>query len=457
MAIALYKQYGTGFLEHLRGEFSLVLYDGNSESFVVARDRFGVKPLHYGIFGDKLLVATQCKGVVELLDDKNQLQWDVTCLAEGGGHYGSRTLFEGISKVPPGHFAIVRQNNGEQIEFKPYWRTTYPTNAGQSDTRPTNELIEQLRTELLEAIRLRVVSSDVPIGLLLSGGVDSSAVAGMAAEVARYQLQKNNGDAPPLPTCFTIAFPDEGEFDESAVAVRTAEHLGLPIEKIVVTEQVLADEFEESCWLGEALLWDLQHIAKKAMSKHISKRGLKVVLNGDGADELFGGYTFFASDRLVADDEFRAPEMQSTTTQQREKAESDYIKNLKWFGVEQTESGQDNQYARALGLPPAYCKLAVQTNNDWLPKELRDRGDPFRAMYDCFNSDEIRELGDLHPMHRAMWVWRKTVLPNMVIAAISDGAEMGKYFDRINASGCELIYPSTLCRKPTSIPRPCCS
>lgn len=347
MAIALYKSYGTAFLEQLRGEFSLVLYDGREKKLVVARDRFGVKPLHYGVFDGQLLVATQCKGIVELFKTRGHINWDVECVAQGGGHYGSRTLFEGIRKVPPGHLLVVHQNGGGPFEFKPYWRTRYPENSGHTDFRPVGELVEKLREELLEAVRLRLVSSDVPIGVLLSGGVDSSAVAGMAAHLAKQCLEGDDGTALPLPTCFTIGYPNDGDEDESAIAARTAEHLGLPIEKVLVTEQMLADQFEESVWLGEALMWDLQHIAKKAMSKHISSRGLKVVLNGDGSDELFGGYAYFASDRLEADDEFRAMEFQEATSEQRKIAREQQAKRVKWFGIEATLDEEQSPYAKA--------------------------------------------------------------------------------------------------------------
>ncbi|KAK5117476.1 hypothetical protein LTR85_008861 [Meristemomyces frigidus] len=328
--IPLYKRYGTAFTHHLRGEFSLVLYDGKTQILVAARDRFGVKPLHYG----RLLVATQCKGIVQLLANPESLQWDVQCLAQGGGHYGSRTLIEGIRKFPPGHILVVRADQAMEapLVIQPYFRTNYTANKGGLDSRPAEELVTELRSRLLEAVRLRIVGSDVPVGVLLSGGVDSSAVAGMAAHVSKQRLAANNGNALALPTCFTIGFPADDDLDESAIARRTAEHLGLPFEKLVVTEQILADEFDEACWLGETLMWDLQHIAKKALSKHIASRGLKVVLNGDGSDELFGGYSHFVADRLLADDERRVASLQSVNSVQRERLQQDYPQA--WFGQE---------------------------------------------------------------------------------------------------------------------------
>jgi asparagine synthase (glutamine-hydrolysing) len=164
------------------------------------------------------------------------------------------------------------------------------------------------------------------------------------------------------------------------------------------------------------------------MSRHISSRGLKVVLNGDGSDELFGGYSFFASDRLLADDEYRATSFQQATTEQRKSAQRKHAGSANWFGAETALDEEQSPYAKALGLPSAFSKLAVTIHHDWLPQELRELGDPFEAIHEMFTPKEIEEMAKLHPMHRGMWAWQKTMLPNVVIASISDGAEMGEYF-----------------------------
>jgi len=246
----------------------------------------------------------------------------------------------------------------------------------------------------------------------------------MAASLSRDRLASSHGDVPPLPTCFTIAFPGDDELDESAVAQRTAEHLGLPIEKHVVTEQMLADELEESCWLGEVPLWDLQHVAKKALSRYISGRGLKVVLNGDGSDELFGGYSFFVADRLLEDDKARAASLQSVSSQQRETIRREHAEKAHWYGIEDAESKEESKAAKALNLPPGFCNLAVSRHDEWLTKDIRELSDPFEAIRESLSDQEAEEMATLHPMRRGMLAWNKTILPNMIIAAISDGAEM---------------------------------
>lgn len=452
MVIPLYMRYGPDFIHHLRGEFSLAVYDGKTQTLVVARDRFGVKPLHYGIFAGKLLVATQCKGVAGLMGPSHALTWDVQNMAQGGGHYGNRTFFEGIRKVPQGHIAVVRQGQNNPVEFKPYYAPKYPANFGGQDMRTPEELIAKAHDLLLESVRIRLESTDVPVGILLSGGVDSSTVAGMAARVARERLESTNGKAPPLPTCFTIAFPEDDELDESNIAARTAAHLGLPLETLVVTEQMFADEFDDACWLGEALMWDLQHIAKKALSKYISSRGFKVVLNGDGGDELFGGYPFFASDRLLEDDKQHDKSLQEATTADREAIQT--AAQVKWFGADSVNAQRGMSHsARALNLPPAFCNYGISTHEDWLIEEVRQLDNPFDAIYECFDNQEKQEMATYHPLRRAMLAWNKTVLPNMVISAISDGAEMAHgvesrppFLDHVLAEFVNSLPPDMLVR-----------
>lgn len=422
MAIALYRRHGSRFVEHLRGEFPIVLWDGAARRLIITRDRFGIKPLHYGVFGDRLLVATQCKGIAGLLNEDERLQWDPVCFAQGSGHYGYRTLFEGIRKVPAGHVAVIREEDSlDDLVFRPYWRTHFPVDRGMNDDRPTEKLVGELRALLYESVEIRVKSTDVPIGLLLSGGVDSSAVAGMAAEICRGQRE--------MPTCYTIAFPGDDELDESAIAARTAKHLGLPLVKVQVTEQAMADEFDESCLLGEVPMWDLQHIAKKILSRQIHEDGLRVVLNGDGSDELFAGYNFSVGDRLLGDDQRRCSELQNGSHDAREQALRDFEQRAQFFGrvrelPERSQEHRNNNAIQKLGLPPFFCELPIFPHDGWLREDVKALSDPFQAILECFSPQEIEDMQACHPPHKALLAWQKTLLPNLVIAAISDGAEM---------------------------------
>lgn len=424
IVIPLYKKFGTGLLSHLRGEFSLVLYDGKKRMMIAARDRFGVKPLHYRISDGRVLIATQAKSIASLCGDSGeQLEWDLEGIAEGGGHYGPKTVFKGIRKFPPGHLAVFQDSqSSDEVRFQPYYQVKYAANEGGRHDLPTGEVVSEARARIIDAVRIRYESADVPVGILLSGGVDSSAVAGIAAHVARQRIEKLGERAPALPTCFTLSFPEDNEYDESAIAARTAKHLGLPLETLVVTEELLADNFEEACLLGETLLWDLQHVAKKALSRYISSRGFRVVLNGDGGDELFGGYPFFAADRLLQDDGLRATHLQQANPSQRTSLQKSY--QTGWFGTGKSDDQSRNPNAQEAHLPPSFCNLAVPTYHDWLVEEVRQMGDPFEAILHSFGHEELANLAEVHPLRRSMLAWNKTMLPNVVISAISDGAEM---------------------------------
>lgn len=217
MAIALYKRMGPSFVSALRGEFSLVLYDEHRQTLMAARDRYGVKPLYWTRSGNgELLFASQIKGIVAL---DQRPEWDLESMACNGSHWTARTLFKGIKKLAPGHLLVCRlsadTSQSASVQITPYWRPTYPE-MNVRDDRSIDELVQGLRVRLVEAVRLRLESSDVAVGCLLSGGVDSSAVAGIAHHIrSQSSTSRANAIEGDL-TCFTIAFEgEEDELDES--------------------------------------------------------------------------------------------------------------------------------------------------------------------------------------------------------------------------------------------------
>lgn len=176
-------------------------------------------------------------------------------------------------------------------------------------------------------------------------------------------------------------------------------------------------------------MWDLQHIAKKALSRYISRRGFKVVLNGDGSDELFAGYSWLVLDRLQADDKQRAQSLLSASAQQREHSFLEHANKASWFGLQRTAGSEDqpaNAARKVLNLPPGFRDSAVVRVDDWLRDDVRSLNHPFDAILSCYSAEEISENDHLHPLRKSMLAWSKTMLPNVVIAAISDGAEMAR-------------------------------
>lgn len=219
--LALYQHYGTpAFLEHLRGEFALCIYDERKRIFIAARDRYGIKPLFWTQSNGRLLVGAEVKAFLGL---GWEAQWDVASLVEGGWNFDDRTLFKDVRKVKPGEYLTCELDSG-RIETHSYWDIEYPDKVGhlyylararltcsktKVESRSEEEMIEGVRERLVDAIRCRL-RADVPVGIYLSGGIDSSAIAGIANHLIRTrgQTMGSNENSQPI-TCFSIAF-DEG-------------------------------------------------------------------------------------------------------------------------------------------------------------------------------------------------------------------------------------------------------
>jgi asparagine synthase (glutamine-hydrolysing) len=176
IALHLYEDFGLQFLQHLRGEFALVLWDGRLRRLVAARDRFGIKPLFYARSGDTLRFASEVKALFAM---GVPARWD----AESVFHavtmtgYQSRTLYEGVFQVPPGHFAIATDRH---FQTNPYWDFDYPKAGQAGGGKSEAEHVAEFRGAFEEAVRIRL-RADVPVGVYLSGGLDSCSVLGMAA------------------------------------------------------------------------------------------------------------------------------------------------------------------------------------------------------------------------------------------------------------------------------------
>lgn len=209
IVIALYKYYGLSFLSKLRGEFALCLYDAKKQLFIAGRDRYGIKPLFWTIQDGRLLVAAEAKAFLAL---GWKPEWDVRSILDAGWNHDERTLFKGVAKIRPGHYMTL-QSFGH-IEQRQYWDIAYPDKK-VSDPRSEQELIEGVRAQLLEAVRLRL-RADVPVGVYLSGGIDSSVIAGMVTHLVKERGEKiGNEKETERVNCFSIAFDEDSGFDES--------------------------------------------------------------------------------------------------------------------------------------------------------------------------------------------------------------------------------------------------
>jgi asparagine synthase (glutamine-hydrolysing) len=275
IALHLYEEMGAACLEHLRGEFAFVIWDEEKQTLFAARDRFGIKPLFYAQTGGALYLASEVRalfaaGVPAGWDGESVFQNLFLSVDQ------DRTLFKGIRQVPPGHYMVARSGS---TELKCYWDVNYPRASELTIHQSETGCIEQLRSLLDEAVRLRM-RADVPVGCYVSGGVDSSAVLGLARAHANREV-----------TAFTIAF-DHPEYDESAVARRTAAGLGANFCAVPVTNRDFAEVFTEAVGHSEMIHYNAHGAARYRLSRAVRAAGYKVVLAGEGADELFAGYDF---------------------------------------------------------------------------------------------------------------------------------------------------------------------
>ena len=272
-----YEEFGSLSVDHLRGMFAFAIWDDRKQELFIARDRVGKKPLYYTItdrgtfvFGSELkslLVHPEVERKIDLV----ALDAYLTL----GYVPDSHCIFENIYKLPPGHHLTYSEN---RLAIQKYW--DFDFNPDPSLT--PEECIDGLRELLDDAVRLRLVS-DVPLGAFLSGGVDSSSVVGL---MARHMDQ-------PVKT-FSIGF-HEDSFSELKYARLTAKKFGTDHHEFFVTPEI-CDVVEELVWFLDEPFSDPSVIPTYMVSK-LARQHVKVVLSGDGGDELFAGYTRYVTDR----------------------------------------------------------------------------------------------------------------------------------------------------------------
>lgn len=268
--LAAYQQFGAEGLAHLRGMFAFALWDENKQQFFCARDRFGIKPFYY-IFNDEhFIFASEMKALLPFLDEiktnhdalSEYLSFQYTL----GGH----TLFDGIHELPPGHFLIVQKG---KIQLQKYWDVKYEIDF----SHPAEYFEERLRELLTESVKYHLVS-DVPVGGYLSGGLDSTLINSLAADQSKDLLGFFHGK-----------FTDYPGYDESAYAQLAASHMGKPLMQISVTANDFITEIQKIIYHLDVPIAGPGALPQFMVSR-LAAENVKVVLAGQGGDEIFGGY-----------------------------------------------------------------------------------------------------------------------------------------------------------------------
>jgi asparagine synthase (glutamine-hydrolysing) len=270
-----YLEYGEQCLSRLQGMFAFALWDGRNRTLLLARDRLGIKPLYYHVTPRALVFASEIKAILAV--DGSLAEFDRQALHDYLTFrytISPRTMFAGVSKLPPAHYMIVTDAG---VRTERYWAPDYRKTEQRSD----EEWIVGLRRQLTDCVRSHLVA-DVPVGVLLSGGLDSSVMA------AAMQAQLTNR----IKT-FSVAFSEGGLFDERPFARKVAQHLQTDHHEICITAKDFMTALPEFVWHMDEPVADPAAIPLYYVSKLASEQ-VRVVLSGEGSDELLGGYAFWS-------------------------------------------------------------------------------------------------------------------------------------------------------------------
>ncbi|KAF2729487.1 adenine nucleotide alpha hydrolases-like protein [Polyplosphaeria fusca] len=412
IVIALYKEYGVSFLSHLRGEFSGCLYDSKCQFFMAFKDRYGVKPLFYTIHDGRLLIASEMKA---FLPFGWRAEWDVQSMLEQGWLGDSRTIFQGVQKVLPGHYLAV-QSFGTITQHE-YWDIEYK-DKHKIDTRSQEELVEGVRDRLLDAVRVRL-RADVPVGIFLSGGLDSSVVAGMIKHLIINEGATLGSDRTDRINCFSIKFMDE-EYDEEPIARRTAEWLGVKEHVVEMDEEKFAEYFEDATWICEHTILDLNYIGKFALSKLTRETNVKVVLTGEGSDEHFAGYGDLLGD-MVREPDYAWPkndlpeEQRIKHFERIEYRDPNAVPSLKAFRTTDPESAKwPRKQINNVGFVSFLSFAGIDGQvADWSRQEF--------GVSDARTATVHTKW---HPLHTALYIWSRFFMSNVLLTALGDRVEM---------------------------------
>jgi asparagine synthase (glutamine-hydrolysing) len=277
-----YEEFGAACLEQLRGMFAFAIWDERRKQLFIARDRVGKKPLYFSVTrGGTLVFGSELKSLLEHPDVAREINPQALDAYFSLGYVPDPiSIFANVEKLPPGHYLTF--TNG-RLTIERYWDFSYElTTNGGNGHHSAADYLDELRALLEESVKLRLVS-DVPLGAFLSGGVDSSTVVGLMAR------QMNQ----PVKT-FSIGF-NEDSFDELKYARATAEKFGTDHHEFIVTPDI-CDVVDELVWHFDEPFADSSAIPTYVVSK-LAREHVKVVLTGDGGDELFAGYTRYLTER----------------------------------------------------------------------------------------------------------------------------------------------------------------
>lgn len=273
----MYEEYGADALQYLNGQFAFAIWDNKKKECFFARDRVGIRPLFYSEVNGTLVFGSEIKSIFEFPGIKRHFSPEaLKQVFTFWTTLSPNTIFDGISELPPGHYAWYR--NG-RLEIKKFWSLQYATTSTRFEGTP-GEALDQFRYLLSDSVSLRL-RSDVPVAAYLSGGLDSSATTALIKKVAPGHLNT-----------FSIGFADN-VFDETKYQQEVSNYFQTNHKSIVCSASDIAEWFPKVVWHSEIPLLRTSPAPMMGLSKLVHDNGIKVVITGEGADEALAGYNIF--------------------------------------------------------------------------------------------------------------------------------------------------------------------
>lgn len=407
IALPLFDRYGLDFVQQLRGEFAIALFDERNDRLILVRDRFGIKPLYYYKGHSNFVYGSEIKALMEHPDVPRKFS------SQGVLHQLMHTMvpgttaYEDIQAVDPGHMLVItRKGSAFDIQDICYWDMDFPEEKDRPDLG-ANHYIQSVRDTLSEAVRFRL-EADVPVGCYLSGGIDSCAMLGLSSYMQQSPVK-----------AFTISF-DHDAYDEAHIAKEMANKVNADQEQINLSaDDLYGENYINTLYYAERAFYNTLGVAKYCMSKRVNESGYRVVVTGEGSDELFGGYAQFKRDMFL-----------HGYTPEERKAMIDKMNqsNKVFQGAILSENLVSHPaFEKLMGFTPSWIQPWMQTLqvanpllNDEVLRDLKGY-DPVETIASKINPDQLKGR---HFLDQVQYTWSKTMLECQILNWGGDRVDM---------------------------------
>ncbi len=414
--VHLYDRDGDRFVERLNGQFAIALWDGERRRLVLARDRAGIRPLYLAREAGRLWFASEPKALLAALPQCATL--DPRGLAETFSTWSPiepHTVYRGIESLPPGHLLTIEHDGRDTL--RPYWDWTFPDAADTAPSRfplSVEAATAELRALLIDAVRLQL-RADVPVGAYLSGGLDSSGIVAMIRGFTDTPVRT-----------FSVAFED-GEFDESEHQMAMVRHLGTDHTTLRCTRRDIGEAFPRLIRHTETPVLRTAPVPLMLLAGSVREHGYKVVLTGEGADEVFGGYDLFKEAKIRR---FWARQPRSTFRPRLLERLYGYLPNtssksspVRNPAFAQTFFGQGMEHLQR----PIFAHVPRWTTSQralgLLSADVRAELGAFNAL-DAFEATLPANIRDWSPLAQDQYVEAKSLLAGYLLSSQGDRVAM---------------------------------